>query len=129
MESSSKKRHGFEGDSYNRAVILLSTLKKFILSDELKEFREQLLRISKLEFELLGNNAPTKEEVGWRAREYLVNIIPVLYERVVHCPRVYKQVDTNLKLESFVEGADHFYHLNGVAEEIETTMRKLYQHD
>lgn len=129
MESSSKKRHGFEGDSYNRAVILLATLKKFILSDELKEFREQLLRISKIEFQLLGNCAPTKEEVTWRAREYIVNIIPVLYERIIHCPRVYKEVDTGLKLESFLEGADHFYHLDGVAEEIETEMRKLYKND
>jgi len=124
-----KEKYGFEDNSDKVAEILWRRLREFVPFSERKQLRQKLLRISKIELMLQGNNSPQKQTVKARADHYFTIFIPQIYEMILgsfknETKQYYPHKDCG-PLES-VEPGYLFYSLEGVAEQIENTIRQKY---
>lgn len=126
-----KEKYGFEENSDKVAEILWRRLREFVPFSEKKQFRKKLFYIAKIELMLQGNNLPSKEDVKLRADKYFTCFVPQIYEMILGYfksePKQYFPHKDCGPLEIIENKRYSFYSLEGIAEQIETTIRKKYQ--
>lgn len=125
--SQGEKERESEKNIDNFALILWRELKHFVESSERTEFFNALMLIAKREFHLQGVSSPKKEQVRLRAKEYFVNFVPQLYDRILHQTAEYAFFEYAGKLEIFMLSDDYFSHIDGVINEIEFLVEAKYK--